>query len=429
MRIVFDHERRHIGRRLWRNLSSVVGGLLVAIGLTASIPAVPATLAVVGFVAGWVTTEPGDPDPFPPPDAPVREIVVVWALTASLAVSGIRGGLRLLRRHRMLVLFLRRFGHDEAQQAVTFAVVQTIGASWRVVTLDDAEMVPLGVADGTRQVFRVGHFTSKYLLTIGYFLGLRTFPFLLLAAWGVVAVALAPLALDFARTGVTTPEPWIRAIEPLLDILTPVLEGRLPFEAIGPSVPGLFALVAIAAALSFAAMMATVAALLLALPLSTVLFFLSSSADAVREAERSKSIVVSSLAEIRTAGQAIAARSRKVFGPRLVVVRSAAHVWREAVRELASLASVWLVDISEPTENVIWEIEELHRLGDETVLIGHHERIAVLAEESRGGRTLTSIERRLAQLLDGHDVLAYTTDSRGLERFACALRGILLEKT
>ena len=109
------------------------------------------------MILGWITTDPGDPDAWPTPDVPVREIFLVCVVTAPLTVVGIRMGLRLLRRHRMLVLFLRRFGHDEAQSAVTFAVVQTIGASWRVVTLDDAEMVPLGVADAPRRAFRVGH--------------------------------------------------------------------------------------------------------------------------------------------------------------------------------------------------------------------------------------------------------------------------------
>ena len=429
VRIVLDHPERHVGRRLWRSVTSLTGALLLAIGLTASIPALPATLGVVGVILGWITTDPGDPDAWPTPDVPVGAIFLTFAVTAPLTVVGIRTGLRLLRRYRMLVLFLRRFGHDEAQSAVTFAVVQTIGASWRVVTLDDAEMVPLGVADAPRRVFRAGQFASKYLVPVILFLGLRAFPFLVLTGWGVVAVALIPPAVDFALTGVTSPEPWMTAIDPLLKSLVSVLEGRLPLEAIDFSLPGLFALVASAAAVSFAVMIATMVVLLVALPLSTVLFFVMSSADAIREAERSKSLAVTSVPELRSAAQAIAARSRKVFGPRLVVVRSASHVWRDAVRELAALASVRLIDISEPTENVLWEIEELRRLGDKIVLIGHHDRVAPLAARPRDDESLTPLERRLARLLDGRDVLAYTTDRRGLERFARALRRMLLSRT
>ncbi len=69
-------------------------------------------------------------------------------------------------------------------------------------------MVPLGVADGARRVFNAGRFTSKYLIAITGFLGLRMFPFLVLAGWSVVALALAAPALKFALAGVTSAEPW-----------------------------------------------------------------------------------------------------------------------------------------------------------------------------------------------------------------------------
>jgi hypothetical protein len=82
--IVFDHARSHIGRRLWRRISSLFGSLLLVIGLTASIPAVPANLAVVGIVLGWLTTEPSDPDAFPPPDMPVPQIILAWAACGSV---------------------------------------------------------------------------------------------------------------------------------------------------------------------------------------------------------------------------------------------------------------------------------------------------------------------------------------------------------
>ena len=88
-----------------------------------------------------------------------------------------------------------------------------------------------------------------------------------------------------------------------------------------------------------------------------------------------------------------------------------------------------LIDISEPTENVLWELEELtKRFGDKCVVIGHHERVAALATLSPADRAGTSVERRLAHLLEGREVLAYTADARGLKRFARALRGLLLTR-
>ena len=398
--------------------------LLVLVGLTASIPAVPANLAVIGIVLGWITTEPSDPDSFPPPDFPVLEIFLGWAVATPIAIAGIRGGLRLMRRNRTLILFLRRFGHDDAQSAVTFAVLQTIGAFWRVVTLDDAEMTPIGVPATTRGVFRAGRFMWTCALWIGQFLGLRMFPYLILALCAVLALALAGPAAEFAQTGVAQWDAWVLLLERYVETLTSVFDGRLPFHEVGPTLHGLFALLVIAAAISFATLMTTAAVLILALPFSTVLFFLSSTADSVREAERSKTVMATTAADVQQAALAIMRRSRQVTGPRLVVLRVASNVWQHAVRQLASICSVTLIDISEPTENVLWELEELiARHEGKYVFIGHHARALALASSDPG---LTFVERRLAALLAGQEVLAYTTDRQGLKRFSRALRDKLL---
>jgi hypothetical protein len=390
---------------------------------------VPASVAVIGFVLGWLTEDPSDPDAWPTPDVPVREIVLAWAVTTPIAIGGLRLGLRLLRRNRTLVLFLRKFGYDDAQSAVTFAVLQTIGASWRVVTLDDAEMAPIGVAAGTRRAFNVGRVVSKNILAFGHFVGLKTFPVVISAMWAVLALGLVEPAYELARTGVTTWEAWGNAIDPYVRIVASIFDGQPPLAYVRPTLPGLFAVLAMVAAISFGALMVTMAALILALPLSTVLFFLGSSASSVVEAERSKALAVASVAEIQQAALQIARRSRKVFGPRLVVLRVASPVWQDAVTHLAAVSSLPLIDISEPTENVLWELEVLtKRFGDKCVLIGHHTRVAALAALPPAGGGARSVEGRLAALLDGREVLAYTTDPQGLKRFARALRGLLLTR-
>ena len=418
IRIVLDHPNHHLARRAWRRISVLLGGVLVVIGLTASIPAVPASLAVVGLVLGWVTAEP------PPPEVPVRVIVLVWAVTTPLAIGGLRAGLRLVRGNRTLILFLRRFGHDDAQNAVAFAVLQIIGGSWRVVTLDDAEMTPIGIPSGARHLFRAGHVTTKSLVTVGTF-GLRTFPVVILAMWGLVAIDLVEPALEFARTGGTSFNEWMHVVEPYLEIMFSVFDGRLPWDRVALSLQGVFAGLAIIAVVSFAAMIAMMVAILVAIPLSTVLFFLSSSADAAREAERTKTVVATTTDDIRQAAHAIARRSRQVFGPRLVVLRVASGIWQHAVRQLVEISSMTLIDISEPTEHVLWELEELlTRQDGRFVLIGQHDRVTALASSDPG---LTPVDRRLAALLYDREVLAYTTDRSGLRRFARALRGKLLE--
>lgn len=420
MTITLDHPRRHRARRAWRSLATLAGAVLIGVGLLASVGAVPATIGVIGLFAGWITSEPLD-------EIPAAELVIAWAILTPLAIGGLRYGLQLLRRDRTLVLFLRRFGHDEAQRAVSFAVLRTIGPSWRIVTLDDEEMAPIGIPAAARRMFRAGSLGSRHLGKLAHFLGVRTFPVLIWAMIGVLALAVAGPALELARTGVTSPDPWMTALEPFLSSLFSVLEGRPPLDAVRPTLPGLFALLATAGLASFVVLMATLVVLVLALPFSSVLLFISSSAEAADDAEAARRAMVRSADEVRQAARTISERSRRVFGPRLVVLKVATPEWQLAVRELAARASIVLLDVSEPTENVLWELEELVIRGTPTVLIGEHAEVARLAAPVAEGEVRDASSMSMRALLKGREILAYTTDPEGLRRFATALRSVLLD--
>ena len=422
MTITLDHPQRHLARRTWRSLATLAGGLLVGVGLLASVGAVPATIGVLGLFAGWITSEPLD-------DIPAAELVLAWTILTPLAIGGLRYGLRLLRRHRTLVLFLRRFGHDEAQQAVSFAVLRTIGPSWRIVTLDDAEMAPIGIPVATRRMFRAGALGSKGLGKLAFFMGARAFPVLIWTMVGVLALAASGPAIESYRTGVTSPDAWMEALEPYGASFESVLQGRLPLDTIAPTLPGVFALLATAGLVSFFVLMATLVVLILALPFSSVLLFVSSSAEAAGEAEAAKITTVRSASDVRQAARTIAERSRRVFGPRLVVLRVATPEWQLAVRELASRASIVLLDVSEPTGNVLWELEELTLRKTPYVAIGEYAQVAHLAGASDERQGNGAIRTSMAALLKGREIVAYTTDEPGLKRFARALRGVLLERS
>jgi hypothetical protein len=93
------------------------------------------------------------------------------------------------------------------------------------------------------------------------------------------------------------------------------------------------------------------------------------------------------------------------------------------------VSSLTLIDVSEPNENLLWELEELtRRFGPKCVLIGQHERVTQLTALSHDRSMPPSVGQRIANLLEGREVLAYTTDPRGLKRFARALRGLLLSR-
>ena len=244
---------------------------------------------------------------------------------------------------------------------------------------------------------------------------------------GVLAVAVASPAWEYYTTGVISPERWTTVLDPYFAIFSSMAGGRPPIDAIAPTLPGLFALLATLGLFSFLALMATMVVLMLALPFSTVVLFLSSSAEAARDAEAAKTATVRSATQVRQAAGQIVERSRRVFGPRLVVLRVATPEWQLAVREFAARASVVLIDVSEPTENVIWEVEELTIRKIRPVLIGEYARVAPLAATGAAPGDRTALHARLAALLHGQAVLAYTTDPPGLRRFARALRSALLE--
>lgn len=87
------------------------------------------------------------------------------------------------------------------------------------------------------------------------------------------------------------------------------------------------------------------------------------------------------------------------------------------------MASAVLLDVSELSENLLWEISQLDaKFGERCIVVGHADRVRALTGAPTDPATL---EARTAQLLDGTTVLAYTTDRAGMRRFARALRNRL----
>ena len=116
----------------------------------------------------------------------------------------------------------------------------------------------------------------------------------------------------------------------------------------------------------------------------------------------------------------------QTFAPRLVVVRVALGIWHQTVSSLASVAIATIVDLSEPTENLMWEISELTRLGghDRCIFIVDHARLDETGNFRDGGAGFAA---NLKILIGDGDVLAYRTDRAGMRRFARALYGRLLD--
>jgi hypothetical protein len=89
------------------------------------------------------------------------------------------------------------------------------------------------------------------------------------------------------------------------------------------------------------------------------------------------------------------------------------------------VSSVALVDVSEPTDNLLWEIQELTSSHSRCVFICRHDRALEIAAAASTSSTST-FDDDMGRLLEMEQILAYTTDRAGRKRFARALRATLL---
>ena len=164
VRIIFDYPGRQISSSIARTIAWIVGTLLTFIGLVATVIAIPTGFVLVGDVMNQMQSKPED---LFGANFPLRQVELGFVGAVLLAWFGVRYGRRLVRGRRTVVLFLRRFGYRGSMQAVTFAVANTIGSAWRLVTLDDQEMAPVGVDSTSRFLFGAGGRIARLIAIIG----------------------------------------------------------------------------------------------------------------------------------------------------------------------------------------------------------------------------------------------------------------------
>lgn len=391
--IVVDQPPRRAAAWLRRGIGRLLGTLLILVGLAA----VPLSLfaAFLGRASSTKSAAFG-----------TGTVVLVLTVAAAVTILVPLAGIRLLRGRRNLVLFLRRFGYSDATVAITFAVAQTIGRSWRLVTLDDAAIVPVGVSTPVKRAFGAGRVGTAFLA--------KTWRAILGAAIRLMTAAVAGMLVVFGFI--------VLHHRSLATLATNALDTKHATQWDAPGVLRvLFVVTVVAAAVGVG-----VSVLVLpALAFLNVSLFLSISARALRDAEQAKVGTIRSAKGGEQMAQALRRQARKIFSPRLVVLTVASEVWQAAVRSLASDAVVVLIDVSEPTENLLWEIEEV--AADPTVrfvLVGSLDRLRQMADVNAAPAP-GSLAGRLAALLDGREVLAYTADRRSMKRFARTLRASL----
>jgi hypothetical protein len=379
------------GAGLARAAGIVVGGLLVLIGLSPLV--VLFLLIVVGLPVAMGEALLGHQVP---PASGGEDLAGVWLAVSAVAllmVVSLTVGIRLLRGRRRLVLFLRRFGHTAATHVVTVATA-SLGGRWRLVTLDDASVAPVGVGAMTDVVSAFRRMSAGFR---------RAF-----AATGRVLAVV--LVLTFV--GCVADFGWASrsGIDPSS------VSGRDTTAGV------VLRILATVAAVAGSLLVAGFGLQLLKVVVFPVVAVGSTVARAVRDAEGAKALEVPNPRKIVAARDRARRLSRKVFSPRLMVLRVDSAIWQETVDGVGYVAHVPLIDVSDPSENVNWEIERMtSRFGPRCVFIGEHSRLGYLTTPIPADPAA----HRVRQLLDGYTVLAYTSDDVGSRRFVWALQAAL----
>jgi hypothetical protein len=312
-----------------------------------------------------------------------------YSVLVALAIIG-AGALTvpLARYNRREVLFLRRFGDAETAHAVTDAL-PTIGRSWRIVALDDRTLKPVSASREFRWTAWVDPFFDLSLSAAGGLFGL---------AQAVGYPTLALLGFMLWRSEGTQAQRW-----------QGILHGGGLLHAVGRVGIEMSIFLLVAAIVFFILRWSM-------MPAFAITFALGSADDADESSRGS----IRFQDDIFRTQKAIRRNAKRTVAARIAVVTVSDDLWRESVARLADDAAVVLVDVSHPSEHVIWEVEYLLTAGIPCAFVGAAPRLSYLTDYSFDGE----FEAILRDRLDGRTVVSYVPSGRESARrdFARALR-------
>jgi len=135
----------------------------------------------------------------------------------------------------------------------------------------------------------------------------------------------------------------------------------------------------------------------------------------ISRSDRAMRIEITRKRQIRRAARRVVRQSRRLFSPQLVVVRVVAPIWPQVVRRFASVSSLVITDISELSDNLLWEIETLKPASHKQWIFVAHRR------PTEDPRSDSDLYDRLAHALVSEPVLLYGDSPEEMSRFATAL--------
>jgi hypothetical protein len=244
------------------------------------------------------------------PEAPaeiLRSLFTVALCLAFLSPVGLPLGWTLAAGRKRLVLFLRRFGNEQLNDAVRDLVQTTLRRHYRLVTLDDSNFAPLG------------------------------------PRWrGLFFSLIIPISV------------CVLIFLPLSELIR-LVEGEVRGET---GMAG-FLVAVLWLLLLFAAISIVAAVILIGLALR--------SHFTARRAIRDSTSLRRVLRRLRDLKSML--RGPSIAAPMAMVVTSTDSEWQRVVSAFAEVCDVALVDISFPTPSLCWEVEELRKHPIQVILL------------------------------------------------------------
>lgn len=364
--------------RIWTSLKRLAGALLIFAGSVSSL------LVILVVITLFTEGNFGDDN----------DMLGPFLVASLLTFGGIPLGRRLMRGRRSLVLYLRKFGFTSSTNVLTFAISTAVGKTWRLVTLDDSHTEPVTMSRRKRLFYGL----TRWGLTIG----------LVALIWRFIAWLKGDEAMDGFED--TFNESYESAQE----------SGQGCFQAFVGAFIGtaflymiLFLFMIVFFMIGFAI-------------LGSFTVFSWSTVRAINKAEKSKAFDIETKDQVMPQISKIDRISKKIFAPRLIIAHVADTIWREVIKEIDRVTDYIIIDVSNPTKHLIWEITTIRRQpSNQVVYVGHAPSLQFIQEPA----TATEHQLELMELLQQDMILTYQgQDDRSMQTFARSLRALLDRK-
>lgn len=303
--------------------------------------------------------------------------VLTGSLSVGAAVIGTYMLLMFLAPQKSVVLYLRRFRLTAVAQAMTDAIESGVGRHYRILTLDDANFVPLEVPPLERWISRYGSLVP------------------ILGAVALFLIVMWTAAILFGRYGYSFNGV---GIESLL-----IAAGFLVFVVpeIGPVIE------------------------------YWVLFLVPAFLLHRWRVKKRSRVQIATIEDLSACLEYCRALSGKLRAPaftmpQATVVKVVDGLWQQAVTGMAERAEVVVIDVSAPTVHVLWEIETANEsFRSKIVYIGQKSLMKQWMSVPTCGDD-REVRLRIHVLLEGATVIAYEQASRASRRrFGKNLRNAL----